>query len=72
MNIEQYPLLRCIIKKDIYIYNSEGLIIFDVIGYYSYLISITTYVTADCVKELTMVRFLLESFGIVPVWLLVL
>ena len=28
--------------------------------------------TADCVKELTKVRFVLETFGIVPIWLLVL
>ena len=28
--------------------------------------------TTDCVKELTGVRFLLNSFGIVPIWLLVL
>ena len=35
MNIEQYPLSQYIIKKYTYIYNSEGLIIFDVIGYYS-------------------------------------
>ena len=35
MNIEQYPLLQYIINKYTYIYDSEGLIIFDVIGYYS-------------------------------------
>ena len=35
MNIELYPLLQYIMKKYTYIYNSEGLIIFDVIGYYS-------------------------------------
>ena len=34
MNIEQYPFLQYIIKKYTYIYNSEGLIIFDIIGYF--------------------------------------
>ena len=34
MNIEQYPLLQYIVKKYTYIYNSEGLINFNVIGYY--------------------------------------
>ena len=36
MNIEQYPLLRYIINKYTYsIYNSEELIIFNIIGYFS-------------------------------------
>ena len=35
MNIEHYPLLQYILKKYTYIYNSEGLIIVDIIGYYS-------------------------------------
>ena len=34
-SIEQYSILQYIIEKYTYIYNSEGLIIFDVIGYYS-------------------------------------
>ena len=59
-------------KKYTYIYNSEGLIIFDSIGYFSCLICITTFATKDCVKELTKVRFLLKRFEIVPIWLLVL
>ena len=44
MNIKQYPLLQHIIEKYTYIYNSEGLIIFDFIGYYSELICLTTFV----------------------------
>ena len=44
MNIKQYPLLQYIIKKHTYIYNSEGLIIFDFIAYYSELIRLTTFV----------------------------
>ena len=35
INIEQYLLLQYIIKQDTHIYNSEGLIIFNVVDYYS-------------------------------------
>ena len=66
MNIEQYPLLQYIIKKYTYIYNSEGLIIFDIIGYYYQLICMTTSVPADCVKELRWFDFYLKGLGLFP------
>ena len=40
MNIEQYPLLQYIINKYTYIYNSVGLIIFDLTGYLLFLIDL--------------------------------
>ena len=36
------------------------------------MICITTFVTADSVKELTKIQFSLEKIGIIPIWLLVL
>ena len=44
MNIKRYPFLQHIIKKYTFIYNSEGLINFDFIGYYSLLICLTKFV----------------------------
>ena len=57
MNIDQFPLLPYILKKYSYSYNSGGANNF---WHYSLLFLIVTmFVTTDCVKELTKVRFLL-------------